>query len=275
MVEAVLRARGPYSLRLTTGTTTWSTRLAEQRWATAHQLSDGRVVVRASCEHAVDEARFLLALDDDTERVPPPACARPAPRPDGAAAAWDADAAQGDRDARRDPRRLGTTHPGEQSARDRALDHQGVRSGSADARCARGALPRAAHGVRPRLEQVRRALAPREDDRSGETARARGCPRQARARTRRRPMDGRRDRPPGPRPVRRRARGRSRAREAARVASRGGGPAPARQPRSSRRTASGRGSRASFSYRGSSAASCPGRAPTAPGTYARPRGNAA
>ena len=66
MVEAVLRAKGPYSLRLTTGTPTWSTRLTEQRWATAHQLSDGRVVVQASCERAVDEARFLLALDDDT-----------------------------------------------------------------------------------------------------------------------------------------------------------------------------------------------------------------
>lgn len=66
MVEAVLQAKGPYSLRLTTGTTTWSTRLTEQRWATAHQLSDGRVVVQASCEHAVDDARFLLALDDDT-----------------------------------------------------------------------------------------------------------------------------------------------------------------------------------------------------------------
>ena len=66
MVEAALRARGPYSLRLTTGTPAWSARLPEQRWAAAHQLSDGRVVVRASCERAVDDARFVLALDDDT-----------------------------------------------------------------------------------------------------------------------------------------------------------------------------------------------------------------
>ena len=66
MVEAVLRAKGPYSLRLTTGTATWSTRLTERRWASAHQLSDGCIVVRASCEQAVDEARFVLALDDDT-----------------------------------------------------------------------------------------------------------------------------------------------------------------------------------------------------------------
>jgi 3-methyladenine DNA glycosylase/8-oxoguanine DNA glycosylase len=51
---------------LTTGTATWSTRLTEQRWAAAHQLPDGRVVVRASCERGVDEARFVLALDDDT-----------------------------------------------------------------------------------------------------------------------------------------------------------------------------------------------------------------
>jgi 3-methyladenine DNA glycosylase/8-oxoguanine DNA glycosylase len=66
MVEAVLRARGPYSLRLTTGTATWKARLPEKRWATAQQLHDGRLVVRASCGRAVDEARFQLALDDDT-----------------------------------------------------------------------------------------------------------------------------------------------------------------------------------------------------------------
>jgi 3-methyladenine DNA glycosylase/8-oxoguanine DNA glycosylase len=66
MVEAVVRARGPYSLRLTAGTASWSTRFPEGRWASAQQLSDGRVVVRASCERAVAETRFVLALDDDT-----------------------------------------------------------------------------------------------------------------------------------------------------------------------------------------------------------------
>jgi 3-methyladenine DNA glycosylase/8-oxoguanine DNA glycosylase len=66
MVEAVLRAKGPYSLRLTAGTASWSARLPETRWASAQQLTDGRVVVRASCDQAVDEARFVLALDDDT-----------------------------------------------------------------------------------------------------------------------------------------------------------------------------------------------------------------
>ena len=65
MVEAVLRPAGPYSLRLTQGTS-WSSRLPEERWASAQQLTDGRVVVRASCDRAVEEARFVLALDDDT-----------------------------------------------------------------------------------------------------------------------------------------------------------------------------------------------------------------
>jgi 3-methyladenine DNA glycosylase/8-oxoguanine DNA glycosylase len=66
VVEAVLRASGPYSLRLTTGTATWQARLPAGRWASARQLADGRVVVRASCERAVADARFMLALDDDT-----------------------------------------------------------------------------------------------------------------------------------------------------------------------------------------------------------------
>jgi 3-methyladenine DNA glycosylase/8-oxoguanine DNA glycosylase len=65
MVEAVLTPRGPYSLRLTQGAT-WTSPLPEGRWASAQQRTDGRVVVRASCERAVDEARFVLALDDDT-----------------------------------------------------------------------------------------------------------------------------------------------------------------------------------------------------------------
>jgi 3-methyladenine DNA glycosylase/8-oxoguanine DNA glycosylase len=65
MIEAVLEPRGPYSLRLTHGTT-WTSRLPGNRWASARQLSDGRVVVRASCDQAVEEARFVLAVDDDT-----------------------------------------------------------------------------------------------------------------------------------------------------------------------------------------------------------------
>lgn len=65
MVEATLRPRGPYSLRLSYGGQ-WQSRLPAGRWAAARQLVDGRVVVRASCARAVEEARFVLALDDDT-----------------------------------------------------------------------------------------------------------------------------------------------------------------------------------------------------------------
>jgi DNA-3-methyladenine glycosylase II len=66
MVEARLRPQGPYSLKLTTWTEEWSAALPEERWASARQTPDGTVVVRASCERAVDEARFVLALDHDT-----------------------------------------------------------------------------------------------------------------------------------------------------------------------------------------------------------------
>ncbi|MBA2424592.1 MAG: hypothetical protein H0V58_04440 [Actinobacteria bacterium] len=66
MVEAVLRAQGLYSLKLTARTEAWKAQLSDGRWAEARQLHDGSVLVRASCERSVDEARFLLALDDDT-----------------------------------------------------------------------------------------------------------------------------------------------------------------------------------------------------------------
>ncbi len=66
MVDAVLRAAGPYSLRLTAGTETWRARLPNGRWATAQQLSDGSISIRGSCEVAIEESRFILALDDDT-----------------------------------------------------------------------------------------------------------------------------------------------------------------------------------------------------------------
>ena len=66
MVEAAINPAGLYSLRLTARVDTWSARLPEGRWASARQRPDGTVVVRASCAHAVDESRFLLALDDDT-----------------------------------------------------------------------------------------------------------------------------------------------------------------------------------------------------------------
>jgi 3-methyladenine DNA glycosylase/8-oxoguanine DNA glycosylase len=66
MVEAVLRAAGPYSLRLTAGRATWNAVLPGGRWASAQQLQDGRIVVRASCDLAVEQSRFMLALADDT-----------------------------------------------------------------------------------------------------------------------------------------------------------------------------------------------------------------
>ena len=66
MVEAAVKPRGPYSLELTTRTDAWRGKLPAERWASAHQLADGTVVVGASCERAVEEARFVLALDDDT-----------------------------------------------------------------------------------------------------------------------------------------------------------------------------------------------------------------
>ncbi len=66
MVEATLEPAGLYSLKLTAGTGAWNARLPENRWASALQLPDGRVLVQASCERGIEEARFMLALDDDT-----------------------------------------------------------------------------------------------------------------------------------------------------------------------------------------------------------------
>ena len=66
MVETAIRPSGLYSMKLTAGSGVWKARLPENRWASAIQLYDGRVLVRASCEPAVEHARFMLALDDDT-----------------------------------------------------------------------------------------------------------------------------------------------------------------------------------------------------------------
>jgi AraC family transcriptional regulator of adaptative response / DNA-3-methyladenine glycosylase II len=66
MVEARLEPRGPYSLELTTRTREWRSDLTSGEWAEARQLPAGSVLVRASSGRAVDEARFILALDDDT-----------------------------------------------------------------------------------------------------------------------------------------------------------------------------------------------------------------
>jgi AraC family transcriptional regulator of adaptative response / DNA-3-methyladenine glycosylase II len=65
VIEVRLTPKGPYSLRLTSWTGTWYRELPAG-WASARQLPDGRVIVRASSELAVTQARFVLALDDDT-----------------------------------------------------------------------------------------------------------------------------------------------------------------------------------------------------------------
>ena len=66
MRETLVRPRGPYSLRLTARGETWSATFGDGRWAAALQQVDGALVVRASCERALEEARFVLAVDDDT-----------------------------------------------------------------------------------------------------------------------------------------------------------------------------------------------------------------
>lgn len=66
MVEAVLAPTGPYRLRLMARSGTWRGELPHDRGAVAWQRPDGRVVIRAPDEEAVELARFMLALDDDT-----------------------------------------------------------------------------------------------------------------------------------------------------------------------------------------------------------------
>jgi 3-methyladenine DNA glycosylase/8-oxoguanine DNA glycosylase len=66
VVEARLKPTGPYSLRLTTWTDTWHADFPEGEWASARQLTDGAIVCRASSEQAIETARFVLAVDDDT-----------------------------------------------------------------------------------------------------------------------------------------------------------------------------------------------------------------
>jgi DNA-3-methyladenine glycosylase II len=78
LIEASLRARGPYSLRLSTRLGSDATRIVRRgvlravyeidgrlEIAEARQLPDGAVVVRAPGEAAVERVRFTLGLDDD------------------------------------------------------------------------------------------------------------------------------------------------------------------------------------------------------------------
>ena len=66
MVEAVLTTTGPYRLRLMARGGVWRGALPHGRSATAWQRPDGPVIVRAPDDEAVELARFMLALDDDT-----------------------------------------------------------------------------------------------------------------------------------------------------------------------------------------------------------------
>jgi 3-methyladenine DNA glycosylase/8-oxoguanine DNA glycosylase len=66
VLEDVVTPVGPYRLRLMARSGSWSGKLPGRRTATAWQLPDGRVVVRAPDEPSLVTARFMLALDDDT-----------------------------------------------------------------------------------------------------------------------------------------------------------------------------------------------------------------
>jgi 3-methyladenine DNA glycosylase/8-oxoguanine DNA glycosylase len=66
MVSALLAPVGPYRLRLMVKSGHWRAPLENDRWAEARQRPDGVVEIRAADELGVDEARFMLALDDDT-----------------------------------------------------------------------------------------------------------------------------------------------------------------------------------------------------------------
>jgi len=78
MVEAELRARGPYSLRASARAASDATRIVAEGIVTttvavegelervrAWQRSDGAVCVRADSEAGVEHIRFILGLDDD------------------------------------------------------------------------------------------------------------------------------------------------------------------------------------------------------------------
>jgi 3-methyladenine DNA glycosylase/8-oxoguanine DNA glycosylase len=78
LIEASLRARGPYSLRLSTRLGSDATRIASRgvlravyeiggrlEIAEARQRVDGALLVRAPSQEAIDRLRFTLGIDDD------------------------------------------------------------------------------------------------------------------------------------------------------------------------------------------------------------------
>ena len=78
MIQASLRARGPYSLRVSTRHGSDATRVAAGgvlravyeadgglEVAEARQLPDGCVIVRAPSDETIERMRFTLGLEDD------------------------------------------------------------------------------------------------------------------------------------------------------------------------------------------------------------------
>jgi 3-methyladenine DNA glycosylase/8-oxoguanine DNA glycosylase len=78
LIQASLRARGPYSLRLSTRHGSDATRIAaggvlravyeadgRLEIGQARQLPDGRVIIRAPSEETIEQVRFTLGLEDD------------------------------------------------------------------------------------------------------------------------------------------------------------------------------------------------------------------
>ncbi len=66
MVEDVVAPTGPYRLAYRARRGVWTGALPGGRAASARQLPDGRVAIRAPDEEGLASARFMLALDDDT-----------------------------------------------------------------------------------------------------------------------------------------------------------------------------------------------------------------
>jgi 3-methyladenine DNA glycosylase/8-oxoguanine DNA glycosylase len=66
MVEDVVTPVGPYRLRMMYRSGAWRGALPGGTAAIATQLGDGRIALRAPSEGGLAQARFMLALDDDT-----------------------------------------------------------------------------------------------------------------------------------------------------------------------------------------------------------------
>ena len=210
MVEAVAHARrGLYSLRLTARGDLW------RRQAARRTLGSGACSVRTEpsssarrASRAVAEARFLLALDDDTSEFHRRFARDPLLGPSvrtlrGLRPTRTATVAHAALRAV-----CGQLVQASRARRDRARRHPGLRRGPADAGGARGGSrrrsspaagsPRSRAATLTRLDATDRPRAPQAL--AGDGARP------ARPRARDRPVERRRHRAPGPRPLRRRAR---------------------------------------------------------------------